>query len=108
MDLRTLAKQRQLKLAHRAFHPKQQPIIGMARIVDSVLVDDDVPTNPRNSINVSQSRPLRASRDVIEHEPTQHARDMLEIPTRHARHRAAVLVRPSPAAFPTLNPHPLW
>src|SRR4029077_4089179 len=38
---RTLAKQRQLKFAHRPFHPKQQPIIGMPRIVDSVVVDDD-------------------------------------------------------------------
>ena len=39
--LRALAEQRQLKFAHRPFHAKQQSIIGMARIVDSVLVDDD-------------------------------------------------------------------
>ena len=39
--LRALAEQRQFKLAHRALHAEQQPIIGMARIVDSVLVDDE-------------------------------------------------------------------
>src|SRR5258708_11278636 len=39
--LRALAEQRQLKLAHRALHAEQQPIIGMARIIDSVLVDEN-------------------------------------------------------------------
>jgi len=39
--LRALAEHRQFKLAHRALHTEQQPIIGMARIVDSVLIDDE-------------------------------------------------------------------
>src|SRR5208337_954044 len=39
--LRALAEQRQLEFAHRTFHAQQQPIVGMARIVDSVLVDED-------------------------------------------------------------------
>src|SRR5271166_7145425 len=39
--LRALAEHRQFKLAHRALHAEQQPIIGMARIVDSVLVYDE-------------------------------------------------------------------
>ena len=39
--LRSLAEQCQLQLAHRALHTEQQSIIGVARIVDSVLVDDD-------------------------------------------------------------------
>src|SRR5213076_2699786 len=39
--LRALAEHREFKLAHRALHAKQQPIVGMARIVDSVLVDDE-------------------------------------------------------------------
>src|SRR5215813_11724795 len=38
--LRALAEQRQFKLAHRPLHAEQQPIVGMARIVDSVLVDE--------------------------------------------------------------------
>jgi hypothetical protein len=39
--LRALAEQRKLQLAHGSFHPQQQPIIGMSRIIDSVLVDYD-------------------------------------------------------------------
>jgi len=39
--LRALAEQRQFEFAHRAFHTQQQSIVGMARIVDSVLVDED-------------------------------------------------------------------
>ena len=31
----------EVQAAHRALHAEQQPIIGMARIVDSVLVDDE-------------------------------------------------------------------
>jgi len=46
------------------FIPSNKPIIGMPRIVDSVLVDDDRSHYPQNSINVCQSRPLRASRDT--------------------------------------------
>ena len=38
--LRALAEQRQLEFAHRTFHTQQQSIVGMARIVDSVLVDE--------------------------------------------------------------------
>ena len=37
---RALAQHRQLHLAHGALHAEQQAIVGMARIVDAVLVDD--------------------------------------------------------------------
>src|SRR4029077_19261777 len=53
--LRALAKQRQLEFAHRPLHPKQQPIIRMARIVDSVLVDDD---GPDQSTELDQRVPV--------------------------------------------------
>ena len=36
-----LTEDRQLHLAHRALHAEQQPIVGMARIVDSILVYDE-------------------------------------------------------------------
>jgi hypothetical protein len=29
-----------LELADRALHPEQQPVIGQARVVDAVLIDD--------------------------------------------------------------------
>lgn len=38
---RALAQHRQLHLAHGALHAEQQAIVGMARIVDAVLVDDE-------------------------------------------------------------------
>ncbi len=38
--LRTLAKQRQLHLAHRALHAEQQAIVGVAGIVEAILIDD--------------------------------------------------------------------
>ena len=41
--LRALAKQRQLQLTHRSLHAEQQAIIGMTRIIDSVLIYDDGP-----------------------------------------------------------------
>ena len=55
--LRALAKQRQLQLAHRALHAEQQPIIGMPRIIDSVLVDDD---GPDQSTELDQRMPVAA------------------------------------------------
>jgi len=39
--VRSLPEQRQLQLAHRTFHTPQQPIIGVTRIIDSILVDDN-------------------------------------------------------------------
>ena len=38
---RALAQYRQLHLAHGSLHAEQQPVIGMARIVDAVLVEDE-------------------------------------------------------------------
>src|SRR5262245_60236222 len=55
--LRALAKQRQFELAHRPLHAEQQPIIGMARIVDSVFVDDD---RSDQSTELDQSMPIAA------------------------------------------------
>ena len=37
---RALAQHRQLHLAHGALHAEQQAIVGMTRIVDAVLIDD--------------------------------------------------------------------
>ena len=37
---RALPKDRELHLAHRAFHAEQEPIIGRGHVVDAVLVDD--------------------------------------------------------------------
>src|SRR6516162_9556671 len=37
---RALAEYRQLHLAHGALHPEQQPVVGRARIIDAVLIDD--------------------------------------------------------------------
>src|SRR5271166_4437144 len=55
--LRALPKQRQLQLAHRSLHAEQQAIIGMASIVDSVLVDDD---GPDQSAELDQRMPVAA------------------------------------------------
>src|SRR5215831_8985585 len=55
--LRTLTKERQLKLAHGAFHTEQQAIIGMPRIIDSVLVYDD---GPDKSTELDQRVPVAA------------------------------------------------
>ena len=55
--LRALAEQRQFKLAHRPLHAEQQPIIGMARIVDSILVDDD---GADQSTELDQRMPVAA------------------------------------------------
>ena len=55
--LRALAEQRQFKFAHRPFHAEQQPIIGMARIVDSILVDDD---GADQSTELDQRMPVAA------------------------------------------------
>jgi len=52
--LRALAEHREFKLAHRALHAKQQPIVGMARIVVPSSSTMSVPTNPQNSISVSE------------------------------------------------------
>src|SRR5215207_7008720 len=37
---RALAKQRQLHLAHRALHAEQKAIVGVARVVSAILIDD--------------------------------------------------------------------
>ena len=54
-DLRTLSEHRKLQLAHRAFHAEQQAIIGMARIIDSVLVYDN---SPDHSTELDQRMPV--------------------------------------------------
>jgi hypothetical protein len=55
--LRALAKQRELELAHRSLHAEQQAIIGIARIIDSVLVYDD---GPDQSTELDQRMPVAA------------------------------------------------
>jgi hypothetical protein len=37
---RALAQQRQLHLRHRPLHAQKQPVVGAARVIDAVLVDD--------------------------------------------------------------------
>ena len=53
--VRALTKERQLQLAHRALHAEQQAIIGMPRIIDSVLVYDD---GPDKSTELDQRMPV--------------------------------------------------
>src|SRR3954467_6929678 len=43
---RALAKQRQLHLAHRAFHAEEQAIVGMPRVIDAILIDDQRADQP--------------------------------------------------------------
>src|ERR1700690_4449838 len=38
---RALPQDRELQFAHRSLHAKQQPIVGMARIVNAVLIHND-------------------------------------------------------------------
>jgi hypothetical protein len=38
---RPLTEDRELHLAHRALHTEQQPIVGMARVIDAILIDDE-------------------------------------------------------------------
>jgi len=37
---RALTEQRQLHLAHRAFHAEEQAVVWMPWIIDAILVDD--------------------------------------------------------------------
>src|SRR6516164_8980313 len=55
--LGALTKERQLQFAHGAFHAEQQAIIGMPRIIDSVLVYDD---GPNKSTELNQGMPVAA------------------------------------------------
>src|SRR5208283_181945 len=43
---RALPKDRQLQLAHCALHAEQQPIVGMARIINAVLIHNDRTDQP--------------------------------------------------------------
>jgi hypothetical protein len=43
---RALPKDRQLHLAHRALHAEQKAIVGLARIVDAILIDDQCSNEP--------------------------------------------------------------
>src|SRR5258708_25354370 len=53
--LRALTKQRQFQLAHCSLHAEQQAVIGMPRIIDSVLVYDD---GPDQSTELDQRVPV--------------------------------------------------
>ena len=96
--LRALAEQRQFKLAHRALHAEQQPIIGMARIVDSVLVDDD---GADQSTELDQRMPVAAVAGETRRLDREHSADAavadrcqqpLEAGTGDAAARAAEIV----------------
>src|SRR6478672_5078008 len=70
--VRALAEQRQLQLTHRAFHSEQQPIIGMPRIIDSVLVHDD---SPDQSTELDQRMPVAAVARQPGHLDREHSPD---------------------------------
>src|SRR5712671_2040938 len=53
--LRALTKQRQFQLAHCSLHAEQQAVIGVSRIIDSVLVYDD---GPDQSTELDQRVPV--------------------------------------------------
>src|SRR5229473_4818801 len=55
--LRALTKQRQFQLTHCSLHAEQQTVIGVARIIDSVLVYDD---GPDQSTELDQRVPVAA------------------------------------------------
>src|SRR5258708_20689273 len=53
--LRALTKQRQFQLTHCSLHAEQQAVIGVSRIIDSVLVYDD---GPDQSTELDQRVPV--------------------------------------------------
>src|SRR5262249_34219812 len=96
--LRALAEHREFKLAHRALHAKQQPIVGMARIVDSVLVGDE---RPDQSTELDQRMPVAAITGKTRRLNREHSADTavadrceqpLEAGTRDAPTGAAKVV----------------
>ena len=96
--LRALAEHRKFKLAHRALHAKQQPIVGMARIVDSVLVDDE---RADQSTELDQRMPVAAIAGKTRRLDREHGADTavadrceqpLEAGTRDAATGAAEVV----------------
>jgi hypothetical protein len=96
--LRTLAEHREFKLAHRALHAKQQPIVGMARIVDSVLIDDE---RADQSTELDQRMPVAAITGKTRRLDREHSADTavadrckqpLEAGTRDAAAGAAEVV----------------
>src|SRR5207245_8325483 len=70
--LRALAEHREFKLAHRALHAKQQPIVGMARIVDSVLVGDE---RADQSTELDQRMPVAAITGKTRRLDREHSAD---------------------------------
>jgi hypothetical protein len=70
--LRALAEHREFKLAHRTLHAEQQPIIGMARIVDSVLVDDE---RADQSTELDQRMPVAAITGKTRRLDREHSTD---------------------------------
>ena len=70
--LRALAEHREFKLAHRALHTEQQPIIGMARIVDSVLVDHE---RADQSTELDQRMPVAAITGKTRRLDREHSAD---------------------------------
>src|ERR1700757_1417460 len=96
--LRALGEHRQFKFAHCALHPEQQPIVGMARIVDSVLVDDE---RVDQSTELDQRVPVAAITGKTRRLDREHSADTtlanrceqpLEAGTRDAAGRAAEVV----------------
>src|SRR5258705_10174240 len=70
--LRALAEHREFELAHRALHAKQQPIVGMARIVESVLVDDE---RADQSTELDQRMPVAAIAGKTRRLDREHSAD---------------------------------
>src|SRR5262249_15150988 len=84
-------KERQLQLAHRAFHPEQQAIIGMPRIIDPVLVYDD---GPDKSTELDQRMPVA----TVTGQPRRLDRKYGADPPRTDRSQQPFEARPSDAA----------
>ena len=95
---RALAKQRQLHLAHRALHAEQQAIVGMARIVDAVLVGDQradqtAELEQRVPVAAVAGQPRRLDRDHgADPALADRGQQLLEAGPRDARTRAAEIV----------------
>ena len=79
---------RKFKLAHRALHAKQQPIVGMARIVDSVLVDDK---RADQSTELDQRVPVAAITGKTRRLDREHSADTAVAPPSSIRSSMAIM-----------------
>ena len=74
------ADQMQLRLAHRALQPQQQPVVEVMRRVDPVLVGDQ---RPSQRAQIKQLMPVRRAASEPRDLNRQHQSDLAEPDLRH-------------------------